>query len=219
MTGFQVDADGAEDKVLKGATDGTQIGNVSDSLKVSATFPTVQEFKEVEYPTFFVMAEAVQIGLNKSMSSLVNATGSGVVIRIREIRLVNMQNSAVTGIIADFRVFRCTGHSGGTSLTPNSHDTIDSLSSSVTARHSATISGEGTGLLRHWEWSTDEWSPGAPDVESSDHALQVLIPVYSTQPKTKPITIRPGQGITIKQIINSTVGTFDVWWVFTQEPE
>jgi len=34
MTGFQVDSDGAEDKILKGATDGTQIGNVTDRLKV-----------------------------------------------------------------------------------------------------------------------------------------------------------------------------------------
>lgn len=34
MGGFQWDGDGAEDKLLRGATDGTQIGNVGDRLKV-----------------------------------------------------------------------------------------------------------------------------------------------------------------------------------------
>lgn len=35
MSGFQIDSDGAEDKALKGATDGTLIGNVGDSLKTT----------------------------------------------------------------------------------------------------------------------------------------------------------------------------------------
>lgn len=210
------DLDTTDSAAIRGGSDGTNIGNVSDALKV--TMATTSTVAEVEYPTFFAMAEAEQIGYNKSMASILNASNSGVVIRIREIRIVNMQNSAVTGIVADFRIFRCTGHSSGISINPTSHDTGDSLNSSVTVRKGATITGEGTGLLRHWEWSTDEWSPGAPDVESSDHALQVLIPVYTSQPKMKPITLRAGEGITLKQIINSSVGTFDVWWVFTQEP-
>ena len=36
-------------------------------------------------------------------------------------------------------------------------------------------------------------------------------------PGCKPFTLRANQGLTLKQITNSTVGTFDVIAVFTQE--
>lgn len=202
-----------DDVQLKGATDGTLIGNVSDSLKVAIVgFAT-----EAEYPTFCACAESVQIGNNKSMISIVNTSGSTVKVKIREIKIINVQTTAVTGVVADFRLLRCVTHSVGTALTPASYDTTDSLSVSITARTGATIGTEGTAVLRRWQWSSDEWGPGAADVEASDHALQALIPGYYTINKTKPITLNANEGVTLKQVTNSTVGTFDIMVVFTQE--
>lgn len=199
---------------IKGS-DETIIGNVSDALKVTTVGTAV--VSDQEFPTFVVFGNDIATGNNKSMLSLVNTTGSTVKLKVREIRVVNSQNSAVTGVVADFFLFRCVTHSGGTSLTPETHDTADSLSASITARTNATIGTESTGILKHWEWSTDEWAQGAEDVESSDHGLQSLIPAFYPVPKTKPVTLNANEGLTLKCTTNTTTGIFDIMITFTQE--
>lgn len=166
--------------------------------------------------TFVAQALGVAIGNNKSMLSILNASGSGVVLRLQRLFLINTQNAGVTGINADFRLFRATGHSAGTAITPLAHDTNDSLSGSITARTGATIAGEAAAYLYRWLWGTDEWSTGPLDQDGLDHALTSLNPVYQAQPGERPITLRPGEALTLKQVVNSTAGTFDVIAIFTE---
>lgn len=169
--------------------------------------------------SFILIAEDITIGNGKSMLSILNASGSGVIIRLREIKIINSATSAITGIVTDFSGYRFTGHSGGTSLTPQAFDTSDSLNGSVTARTGGTITGESASKLFHYEFSSDEWGPGASDVESIDHIMQVLNPVYQNKADTglKPLTLRAGEGFHLKQVINSTAGVFDIHMTFTQE--
>lgn len=198
-TGIQID----------GSTDNTAIGNVADRLKVTSL--------DSELSTFSVYATDIVIGNNKSMLSLVNTSGSTVKCKIREIRIINTQITGITGVIADFRLLRIVGHSAGTLLTVAPYDTVDSLNVSITARTGSTVTSEGTAILRRWQASTDEWGPGAADVESAAHDTQLHIPLYTKQLGTKPITLNPNEGITIKQITNSTAGQFDLLVLFTQE--
>lgn len=173
---------------------------------------------QLEAETFTVISPITAIGNNKSMVSILNAGGSGVTVKIREIYLINTQNTSITGVIADFRLFRMTGHSAGISLTPEASDSDDTLNVNVTARTGATIAGESANYSRRWLWSSDEWGTGASDVEANDHASQNLLTAYqSNNPKIKPITLNAGQGIHIKHVVNSTAGTFDLVVVFTQE--
>lgn len=166
--------------------------------------------------TFVVQSLGTAIGNGKSMLSILNAGGSGVVLRLQRLFLINTQNTGVTGINADFRLFRATGHSAGTSITPLAHDTADSLNGSVTARTGATIAGEAVAYLYRWLWGTDEWSTGPADADSADHAIQNLIPLYEAKPGERPITLRAGEALTLKQTVNSTAGTFDVIAIFTE---
>jgi hypothetical protein len=170
----------------------------------------------VKDPTFVVSIVNEPIGSNKSMISLMNAAGSGVTLKIMSIKVINTRTTAVTGIIAEFRVFRITGHSGGTLLAPLTHDSLDSLNANVSARTPATLTGIAANSLYRWLWSSDEWMPGTPDIESSDHVMQTLIATYEDRLGAKPITLRAGEGFTINQITNSTVGNFDIEIVFTQ---
>lgn len=166
--------------------------------------------------TFVATAINVTIGNNKSMISLLNASGSGVVVRLQKLFLINSQNAGVTGVSVDFRMFRHTGHSAGTQLTPRAHDTNDSLHANVTVRTGGTISGEAADYLYRWLWGSDEWSTGPADADSADHAQQSLNPVYVAGPGERPITIRPGEGLTIKDVTNSTAGQFDLIAIFTE---
>lgn len=170
-----------------------------------------------ELATFVVQARDIAIGNLKSMISVLNAGGSSVVIKLRDLKIVNSQNTAVTGINSEFGLYRITGHSAGTSITPLPYDSSDSLNASVTARTGATITGEAATVLLHWDWSSDEWGAGALDQEGYDHAVQTVSNLLKQEKSCKPITLRAGEGITVKHVSNSTNGTFDIVLVFTQE--
>lgn len=199
---------------IVGNSDNTIIGNVADALKVTIASGTSEE---AEFATFNVTAQDVAIGNNKSMISIVNTTGSTVKVKLRSLKIINAQTTAVTGIIANFQLLRCVTHSAGTSLTIAACETSDTLSSSVTARTGATIGTEGTTILRRAKYSTDEWGVGAHDVESNDHILQLGTNLLEVPLKAKPFTLLANEGITLKQITNSAVGSFDIELMFTQE--
>lgn len=57
----------------------------------------------------------------------------------------------------------------------------------------------------------------AVDTEANDHGYQTVVPLYRHQIGEKPITLRNNEGLTINQITNSTVGTFDIELIFTED--
>lgn len=193
---------------VEGGTDGTVIGNVADSLKTT----------EAELATFTAHASDIVIAQNKSMMSIVNTTSSTVTVRLRQVWVVNTRTTATTGVVADFRLLRCVTHSSGTLVTTGLHDTTDAQDASVTVRTGATVGTEDTAILKRIVWSSDEWGAGTLDTEALQVALQQTVPGYWQAPKTKPITLRANEGITLKQVTNSANGFFDVTMVFTQEP-
>jgi hypothetical protein len=173
--------------------------------------------ESAEFPTFAVLAEDIVLGNNKSLLSMHLSSGSGKIIKLRVIYLRNAQTSAVTGVVAAFDLERFTSHSAGTTLTPQSRDTNDTLPAQVTCRSGATITGASTRSYR-WEWSTDEWGPGTLDVEALQVTNQNIFPAFAKKdPALKPFVLRDNQGMHVKCATNTTAGTFDVIFVFTVE--
>jgi predicted secreted protein len=210
------DTSPAQETEILGGTDQTKIGNIGDRLKVDSSGVTLTT-AESELPTFTVHLTSIATANGKSMASLVNAIGSSVKLKLRELRIINTQNTPVTGVVINLNLRRCTDHSGGTSFTPLAYDTTDSLSGSITARTGATITAESASSLRRWTFSTDEWNSGAQDVESMDHIIQVTFPAYYPVPKTRPLTLNANEGFTLKCETNTTTGIFDILCIFTQE--
>jgi hypothetical protein len=194
-------SDGSNARTFKTLTDGTQL------------------VKSREIATFTALATATAPANNKSMFSLQNTTGSAVKVKIHEIYLVNVQTAAATGVVITFEMRRATSHTSGTAITAiETMDSTDSLSASVTVRSNATITGESATLLWKNVWSSDDWSTGTNDVESADHDFQTMFPIYSRKTTdSKPITLNANESLTIKCATNTTVGTFDLMVVFTQE--
>jgi hypothetical protein len=192
--------------VLQGGTDGTEIGNVADAMKVNIVGSSFNPLTAAA--NFIFMGIDIQIGNNKSMLSISN-TGTAPVF-IRSVRLVNSQTAAVTGIIAEFRLLKFGTHSAGTVVTGIAADSADAIPGTLTARTGATLTSLGTVPFKRSKWSTDEWGVGALDVESNDHVFHNLFPWYTPTDNTKPITLRQNEGITVQQVVNSTVGTFTI---------
>lgn len=200
---------------VAGSDDGTSRRTIKTLLD-----GTVQtRYKEL--PTFHVVATDVVLGNNKSMLSIANAGGSTVNLKILAIYLVNSATAGVTGVATLFELRRCVGHSATGTLisTADRADTTDAVqNASVTIRTGATITTESTNLIHRVEWSSDEWGPGTVDVEAQDHALQNLIPLFKMHSQEqKPLTLRAGEGLTVKCATNTVAGVFDVIVVFAQE--
>lgn len=199
------------DPVLVAGTDSS--GNVKVSLHDDQGVLYVRQHEE---PTFVCVATDITIGNDKSMLSIHNA---GVkIVRVREIWIVNVRTTSLVGVTGTFEMRRIKGHSGGTVVgNVESFDTVDVLGPDVTVRSGATITGESTSLLWRVRWSTDEWGPGSLDEEGVEHSFQNVLPVYYRKDlNVKPITLRNGQGLNIKHVVNSTSGVFDVFIVFTK---
>jgi hypothetical protein len=177
----------------------------------------VLESTSYERATFNAIVQNIATGSNKSMLSLLNTSTKA--IRIEEIYLVNAKTTAVTGISGTFEVRRISGHSAGSLVTTiETYETGDVLDAGVTLRTGSTVAGESANLLWKSVFSTDEHGIDSVSVSSDEHIFQTMFPIFvkkTTHAKT--ITLKTNEGLTIKFLQNSTVGSFDIFCVFTQE--
>lgn len=169
-----------------------------------------------EDPTYIAAATQVIPASNKSMFSLRNG-GASFVVRVSNIFAVNTAVTAITGLVASFQAHRYTTEALGIAVTPQPFDTNDTLPVGITAGTGRTVAGETVLPLWRRLWSTDEWGTGTLDQEGYDHAVQSTFPLYQHGPGEKPITLRNGEGLHIKFVAASIVGSWDFFCTFTTE--
>jgi hypothetical protein len=163
--------------------------------------------------SYIVVADAVALAQNKSHLSIMNASDSGVRLRMKELYLVNNSLTAVTGVAARFDIMRATAHSSGTDITPRKLNTQhDDLPVGVTIKTGATVT-DGA-LLMPYTTNTDEVTAANTAVANF---LQQLLNILPNKDGMAPLTLNPGEGFHIKQITNTIVGSFS--WVLTMTAE
>lgn len=192
---------------------GTPVGAGSGILGPAAVALAVSDNTQ---QTFVVSAQGILTGNGKSMISIENGGGSGKTLRLVRVKIFNVTPGTVAGVDIQLDALKFTTSSGGTTLTPQSYDTNNSLSSSITCRTNATISGEATQAIDSWYFNGDEPASGASTTASNGSLTgQVLLP-YGGLSQQVP-TIRAGEGLHIKCQTNTTVTNFSLFLVFTQE--
>lgn len=214
-------------KLIGADTSGTETAPIASSTSTPGRNDLGIAVRPIPYvpQTFVIHADNVAIGNGKSMASIFNAGGSSVIVRVHRIRIFSVQTTAVTGVMADFGLRRITAHSAGTQLTTAGaaagliypHDSTNSLDSSVTARTGATVTESPAFNIDNWLWSSDEFGTGTADAETAEHTSAQLIAAWEAKDGTQPYILRAGEGLHILQSTNSTNGTFDVFFMITQE--
>lgn len=162
-------------------------------------------------PTYWLLADAVALAQNKHHLSIVNESGSGVVIALKKLFQINVQVSSVTGAALRFDFKAATAHSGGTLLTPASCDSLNaSLPAQITCRTGATVT-EGALL---WPYTTTNDEVNASNTAVANFLSQGLnwLPEGVEMQERR---LREGEGVTMKQITSSTVGSFAWLLCFT----
>ena len=165
-----------------------------------------------QYPTWLALADAVTPAGSGIPFSIVNAADTGVVLQLLELRYIPLALTAVTGVGLRFEVRKCTGHSAGTAITPAKMDSGQAaLDAHVTVKTGATLAGDT--LLYPFAINNDEIPL---TLINHDFAGLNILPALRDQ-RAVPITLRPGEGLAVKQITNSTVGSIGWMAVFTIE--
>ena len=165
-------------------------------------------------PTFYALADTVAFAANKHHIALMNSAGSGKVVSIRKLFHINLALTAVTGVAIRFDVKRATVVSAGTAITPVSCDSADTLPSGITVATGATVT-EGA-LLYPVTTQNDEITAANTAVANY---LAMMTNLQPEGPEIKELRLRPGEGLTVKQITSSTVGTFGWLVVFTVDDD
>jgi hypothetical protein len=152
---------------------------------------------------------------NKYHVSILNATGSGSVLRLHKLFAVNLQVAGVTGVAARFDAFKTTAHSGGTLITPQKFDTaIANLHANITVRTAPTAVTLGNRLFGFT--GTNEEVGATTQLNLGFTILQGTNLLFESD-RIQELILRPGEGFAMRQITSSTVGSYGWLLVFTEE--
>lgn len=156
----------------------------------------------------------------KCMLKVFNASGSGVVLRVYRVWVLNNQTANVTGVIPIVQLVRTsTVGTGGTVITPIKHDTSSSaLPAQVTAMSGDTSIGTIDATFRRSIFSSDEPAVGTMTIDELESIvpLSVFWDTGYIDTGVEPITLREGYGVMVYCAgIASAAGNVDVIIEFT----
>ena len=163
-------------------------------------------------PTYYALADAVAFAANKQHISIFNNAGSNQVIAIRKMFHINLSLAAVTGVAVRFDVKKTTAQSVGTAITANSADSANPALSGLQIATGATVT-EGA-ILYPITTQNDELT--AANTAIANYLMQ-FGNLALEGIEQQEYRLRPGEGMTVKQITSTTVGTFAWPIAFTVE--
>lgn len=167
--------------------------------------------------TYRAVAAGVAFAANKSMATIFNGSGSGRVVRIKRVWFLNNQTVAVTGVLTTMELRRITASTGGSAITTVKHDTTsEAIPAQITTTSGATDTLSSDPAFMRWMWSNDE--PAASSLTSDEtETIPVLSLIFDStgDADLEPITLRTGEGLSVRHTGSTAVGTADVIIEFT----
>jgi hypothetical protein len=146
-----------------------------------------------------------------TLFDLFNASGSGVVLRVRAIHIIPAL-AAVTGVGQTYEIIRTSAvGTGGSTRTPEAYDDSSAaLPAQVTARTKPTGGATTSATLIYVNGSSEETNPYAAMASQLNHIAG------AKQDGVEPLVLREGQGLKIDQTTSSSVGNVNVVVVFNR---
>jgi hypothetical protein len=150
-------------------------------------------------PTYYYNRDGAAGAANQRTIDLFNASGSGVILRVKKLFLFHNQ-TAITGIGHTFEVRRTSAvGTGGTSITAVKADTANAnVPAQVTARASATGGATEGDVLFRIATNPEETLPAA--------AIHPGLNWIPEGPNIQEPLLREGEGFLVKQITSNTAG-------------
>jgi len=157
------------------------------------------------YATYYAVFDRIVPGANKYMATLFNTSATRKVV-ITHIWRFNWQALGVVGVILEQYLARITARTAGTGVTIFADDTADTLSAGISADTNSSAVTEAHIITRSFA-SSEEMALAATGMVLSagtDEASQIL---YQRRDGQRGLTLRQNQGVTVRNVTSSTIGT------------
>lgn len=167
-------------------------------------------------PTYRLLVESGTPAANKYHIYLGNNAASGQTLYLLEMRAISLAISAVTGVANRFNFRRVTGAPTLTPVVPYAYNSADPVLAAVTAGHTVTAGLTDSTLILPLILSSEEHTASPANV--SQHLQQMnLLPAPTSF--SRPIALRPGEAVAIRQQDTGAVGAFAWILDFAVEPD
>jgi hypothetical protein len=183
----------------------------------------VLQVKPYEPPTFYAIYDRIAVGaVNKYLAVLWNGASNRLVRVWRAWVYQNSTAAVATGLNSELAMLRISARTAGTAVTPMAADLSDTLTSGIAASHNDSAVTDST-IFRRFFAAQEEAKTTAAQAFNSD--TQTVFDwfghdghlFWNTHAGCKPITLRNGQGIAVKNI-SGTLGALSFVIEFTDEP-
>ncbi len=154
-------------------------------------------------PTFRVLAPNIVPATNKYHIVLRNNSGSGQTLYLLGLYMMNVNVTAVTGVINQFDFRRVTGTPTLTAITPYAFNSDDPALANVTAGHTATAGLTDSTIILPLVQSSEENTAVPTNTNMYLHHRNLLPALH---PMGRPLALRPDQAVAVKQTGAGTVG-------------
>lgn len=158
---------------------------------------------------FSAVYDRIVPAADKYLATLFNTSTTRKVVISRIYRL-NWQVTAVTGVFLNQELRFITARTAGTSVTIQADDTSVALSAGITADHASTAVSEGTGsrelIRRVFACSEEAALASGYALVGTGFSLDPAL-IWMRRPGSSGIILRANEGITIKNLTNSAVGS------------
>lgn len=167
-------------------------------------------------PTYRVFADSIVPATNKYHIYLRNDTGSAQTLYLTGLLALNLNVTAVTGVINRFDFRRVTGTPTMTTITPYAFNSADPAIAAVTAGHTVTAGITDSTIILPMVLSSEEQTAVPTNTSMFLHHASLLPPIH---PYSRPIALRPGEAVAVKQNGTGAVGALS--WIidFAIEPD
>jgi hypothetical protein len=168
-------------------------------------------------PTYGVLSDNIAPAENKYHLYLRNDAGSNQTVWILALYFINVQVSSATGtgvLRCDFR--RVSGTPTMTSLTPFPFNTADPALTGVTAGHTVTAGLTDEQLLFPFVYMSLAHSNIAYNMLA---LVDFLNRLGLAHPYMRPLALRPGEAVALKQTTAISAGSFASLVHFSVEPD
>ena len=170
---------------------------------------------------FFAVFDRVAPAQNKYMATLWNGASGRAVVVDRVYRF-NWQVSAVTGVLLEQELRFITARTAGTGVQIQTEDSNDTPTANIACDTGSTSVTEGAGaraLIKRFFAPSEEVVLATAyvltGIAAYTHDAQLI---WSRRPSSSGLVLRQSQGLAIKNLTSSTVGTVSYIMEFRDFP-
>jgi hypothetical protein len=154
-------------------------------------------------PTYRLLCANIVPAANKYHIVLRNNSGTSQTLYLLGLYMMNVNVTAVTGVINQFDFRRVTGTPTLTSVTPYAYNSADPALSGVTAGHTATAGLTDSTIILPLVQSSEENTAVPTNTNMYLHHTNLLPAAHSYG---RPLALRPDEAVAVKQVGAGTVG-------------